>query len=128
MKQSTLEWIEKAEGDWIMAQRAYRARKDPVYDAACFHCQQCAEKYPKAELNEARLAFNKTHDLEDLLTQVLAIEPGQTSLQPQAAFLTNFAVRYRYPGQTATKAQAQQALKDCREVRHAIRTSFGLPV
>jgi HEPN domain-containing protein len=128
MKQSTLEWIEKAEGDWIMAQRAYRARKDPVYDAACFHSQQCVEKYLKAELNEAMMIFNKTHDLEDLLKQVLAVEPGQASLRPQAAFLTNFAVRYRYPGQTATKAQAQQALKDCREMRRVIRAAFGLPV
>lgn len=128
MKQSTLEWVEKAEGDWIMAQRAYRARKDPVYDAACFHCQQCVEKYLKAELNEAMMIFNKTHDLEDLPKQVLAVEPGQASLQPRAAFLTNFAVRYRYPGQTATKAQAQQALKDCREMRRVIRTALGLPV
>jgi HEPN domain-containing protein len=53
MKASTLEWIEKAEGDWDMAQRAYRARKRPNYDAACFHTQQCAEKYLKARRNEA---------------------------------------------------------------------------
>jgi HEPN domain-containing protein len=45
MKISTSEWIEKAEGDWEVGQRAYRARKKPNYDAACFHAQQCAEKY-----------------------------------------------------------------------------------
>jgi hypothetical protein len=48
--------------------------------------------------------------------------------KPEAIFLTDFAVRYRYPGWRATKAQAKQALKDCREVRRVIRTAFGLSV
>jgi len=52
MKASTVEWVEKAEGDWKIAQRAYHARKDPNYDAACFHVQQCVEKYLKARQEE----------------------------------------------------------------------------
>src|SRR5574341_127222 len=127
MKQSTLEWIEKAEDDWIVAQRVYRARKHPVYDAACFHCQQCVEKYLKAELNEAGLIFDKTHDLADLLKQISVVEPSRTNLQAQTDYLTDFAVRYRYPGNKATKAHTQRAIKDCGEVRRVIRTAFGLP-
>lgn len=42
------EWIQKAEGDYATAIREYRARKLPNYDAACFHAQQCVEKYLKA--------------------------------------------------------------------------------
>jgi len=49
MKQRTVEWISKAEGDWTMAQRERRAA-DPVWDGICFHAQQCAEKYIKAWL------------------------------------------------------------------------------
>lgn len=128
MKISTMEWIEKAEGDWDVALRVYRARKKPNYDAACFHAQQCVEKYLKAELNETGLMFGKTHNLLDLLNQIAAVEPSRMALQRQAAFLTDFAVQYRYPGWTATKAQAQQAIKDCREVRRVVRTAFGLPV
>lgn len=41
MKPLTHEWISKAEGDWHSAQRENRARKQPNYDAACFHAQQC---------------------------------------------------------------------------------------
>ena len=44
------EWLKKAEGDWQTANRELRARKNPNYDAVCFHCQQCAEKYLKAYL------------------------------------------------------------------------------
>jgi hypothetical protein len=35
---------------------------------------------------------------------------------------------YRYPGRSATKAGVQEALKNCREVRGAARTGFGLPL
>lgn len=128
MKPSTMEWIEKAEDDWDLAQRAYRARKRTLYDAACFNAQQCVEKYLKAKLNEASLPFDKTHDLLKLLNQAATVEPSWAALQPEAIFLTDFAVLYRYPGRRATKAQAQQAIKDCREVRRVIRTAFGLPV
>ena len=128
MNPSTIEWIEKAEDDWDSAQRLYRVRVRIQYDAACFHAQQCAEKYLKARLNEAGLSFSKTHDLSQLLTQTTAIEPSWAVLQPAAIFLSDFAVRFRYPGRKATKIQAQQAIKDCREMRRIIRTAFGLPV
>lgn len=128
MKQSTVEWVEKAEGDWKIAQRAYRARKDPVYDAACFHCQQCVEKYLKARLNEAGIGFAKTHDLIVLLGTVLPLEPSWTVFQAALVVLNHYAVHYRYPGFTATQIEAKTALKECREIRRIIRTAFGLPV
>jgi len=56
MKASTLEWIEKAEGDWGEVQRAYRARKRPNYDSVGFHAQQCVEKYLKARLSSSKIA------------------------------------------------------------------------
>ena len=37
MQPATNEWREKAEGDYVSAQREYRARKDPNFDAACFN-------------------------------------------------------------------------------------------
>src|SRR5713226_9024734 len=75
MKPITLEWVAKAEGDWDAAQREYRARKRPNYDAACFHAQQCAEKYLKARLCEAAAPFPPTQNLVALLVLVLAHEP-----------------------------------------------------
>ena len=40
MKELTKEWIEKAEGDFRVASREYKTHP-PVYDAVCFHAQQC---------------------------------------------------------------------------------------
>jgi HEPN domain-containing protein len=128
MKQLTLEWIEKAKGDWHDALSRYRARKHPNYDSVCFHTQQCVEKYLKARLEEAGIEFAKTHDLPLLPTLALQIEPSWTVLQPEVAVLSPYAVDFRYPGKWATKADANQAVKYCREIRRVIRTAFGLQV
>lgn len=128
MKPLTAEWIEKAEEDWVSLLRSYRARKDPSYNVACFHAQQCAEKYLKARLVEAGAAFPKTHDLLLLLTLVQPIEPNWGALQPELDTLNKYAIAYRYPGQFATQADAKEAMKDCRTVRQTIRASFSLPV
>jgi len=39
MNALTLEWIDKAEGDFRTATREARVRKPTNYDAACFHCK-----------------------------------------------------------------------------------------
>src|SRR5882762_6573554 len=80
MKPITSEWIAKAEGDFATAQRELGATDHPNYDAVCFHTQQCAEKYLKAFLQEASIAFPRRHDLADLLALALPIEPAWTSL------------------------------------------------
>lgn len=62
MKPITIEWINKAEGDYAVMEREGRVRKHPNFDGVCFHAQQCAEKYLKAWLIEADIDFPKTHD------------------------------------------------------------------
>ncbi|MEK6324576.1 MAG: HEPN domain-containing protein [Acidobacteriota bacterium] len=74
MKPTTLEWIDKAEGDFATAQVSYRTRRLPNPDAVCFHSQQCVEKYLKARLDEAGLVIPRTHNLFALLTLILPIE------------------------------------------------------
>ena len=128
MKPITDEWIVKAEEDWISMLRSYRARKDPSYNVACFHAQQCAEKYLKARLVEAGTAFPRTHDLLFLLSLVLPVEPSWGALQPELDTMNKYAIAYRYPGQDATKTDAKEAVKECRRVREIIRITFGLPV
>jgi len=65
MNPLTREWVSKAEGDFATAERELRARKQPNLDAACFHAQQCAEKYLKAFLQEKGIPFGKTHNLAE---------------------------------------------------------------
>ena len=126
MNPLTLEWVNKAEGDFASAGRELRARKDPNYDSACFHAQQCAEKYIKARLVEANIPCRRSHDLLMLLSLILPIEPTWQSIVPQLTVLTTFAVDYRYPGMTADKAIGKQAYVCCGEVRQLIRDALIL--
>lgn len=128
MKPITREWINKAEGDWTAANLLFRARRTANYDATCFHAQQCAEKYLKARLDEAGVAAGKTHDLVKLLSLILPVEPSWSVLQQDLIVLTDFAVDYRYPGSSAKRADAKDAVQRCRNVRVVIRNSFGLKV
>src|SRR3954471_5435514 len=57
------EWVDKADADFRSAQRLLRARKDPDFDGAFFHSQQCVEKLIKASLIRKRIVPPKTHDL-----------------------------------------------------------------
>lgn len=126
MRPITREWIDKAEGDWATTRREMRVRKEPNYDAVCFHAQQCAEKYLKARLQEANIPFSKTHDLVKLLKTVLAVEPSWNVLETALIPLADFAVEYRYPGISATRAEAKIAVAHCGTVRRVVRRVFGL--
>jgi HEPN domain-containing protein len=126
MKPLTREWVEKAEGDFLVATQIMRRRKRRVYDAACFHCQQTMEKYFKARLFEAGLPFPKTHDLAVLLNLLLPVEPLWKSYESAVKELTEYAVSFRYPGEHATLAEAKRALKHCRSLRAEMRRSLRL--
>ena len=126
MKQRTTEWINKAEGDWRMAQREIQVA-DPVWDGICFHAQQCAEKYIKAFLEEHMLAFQKTHDLVGLVDLGSGLLPELDPLRPQLAHLSTFGIATRYPGAQADRQAATEALRTAEEARTVVRAKLGLP-
>lgn len=128
MKAATQEWIDKAEGDWTSAGREIRARKAPNHNDACYHCQQCAEKYLKARLQEASLVVPRTHHLPGLLALILPVEPSWSVLSAELLKLDDYGTDFRYPGRDATKADAQEAYGCCRTVREVARRNFGLPL
>jgi len=126
MNPSTLEWVEKAEADFYSAQREYRARKRPNFDAACFFAQQCVEKYLKARLTEAGVAFPRTHDLETLLDLVAPLQPQWEIMRGSLAGLSSFAANFRYPGESATRDMARIAVNDATDMRQRFRCDMGL--
>jgi len=126
MKPITAEWVAKAEGDFAMMERECQVEKDPNYDGICFLGQQCAEKYLKARLCEADIAFSKIHDLVALLEQILGVESGWETFREDLAYLSDFAVAFRYPGESADRNSALDAQRRCRRFRSAARKVLGL--
>lgn len=125
MRAMTVEYVNKAEEDLVIA-RAGASLPKPVHDPVCFHCQQCAEKYLKALLQEAGLPVPHTHNLSDLRELILPHHAEVRPLRRGLDMLTRFAVLPRYPMFDASKRQAQAALRWAVRVRAVCRPLLGL--
>ena len=118
-------WAERAEEDFILARTALR-RKQPLTYGACFHAQQCAEKYMKALLISKGADFPKTHDL--LMLNGLCSSSG-IFLEINSKHLntlTDYAVRTRYPGNDPTVDDSKEALELAKLIRTFARKYLGL--
>src|SRR5215218_8316330 len=120
MKKLTREWVQKAEADYRGARQLAPSRP-PAHDLVCFHCQQAAEKYLKALLEEQGLLVPRTHNLEDLLSRLVLTHPCLSSLRRGCKYLNRFAVDARYPGFRTIKRQATSALRWAGRIRREAR-------
>ncbi len=118
MKPMTTEWIAKAQGDFAVMQREIAVDQNPNYDAVCFHAQQCCEKYTKALLFENGVSFGKIHDLVALLESAIKFLPEIEEFREDMAYLTDFSVNFRYPGEFSRcynrKGRLQQMFQICK--------------
>jgi HEPN domain-containing protein len=101
-------------------------RQEKFHDELCFHCQQSAEKYLKALLEELGATIPKTHNLLVLLQLLVGGHAVLRSFRRGLDFLTRFAVATRYPGDWASKRQAAAAMRWATRVRAACRPILGL--
>jgi len=120
------EWVSKAEGDYLVAQREFRVRRNPNYDAISFHCQQLVEKYIKAFLYQKKVDFPKTHNLIELLELCLPLDTSFELQRDLLLQLDRYGVRYRYPGISADKEDAQFALHAAKVLRSFLRAKLKL--
>jgi HEPN domain-containing protein len=118
-------WVEKAEEDFVLARSALR-RKKPLVAGACFHAQQCAEKYMKALLVSKKAGFPMTHDLL-MLNNLCSAAGIFLEIDPKLLnTLADFAVRTRYPGEEPTLDDAKEAMEITRSVRAFARRFLGI--
>ena len=74
------------------------AADPPDPEGALFHCQQSAEKALKGFLTWHDVPFRRTHELDELGQQCVALDQTLGSLVEQADSLTKYASMFRYPG------------------------------
>ena len=94
------------------------------WEAACFHSQQCAEKYLKAFLQERGIKFEKIHNLIRLLQQCSQVDGTFELIRVHLETLNTYAVDIRYPRVIATKEEARDALKTVKDIRAFIRAKL----
>lgn len=116
------EWVLKAENDLVTAIQVLKLGRRSPTDTACFHAQQCVEKYLKALLVNHGRDFPRTHDLRALLALLpLAARPDLTP--EEQALLTRYATITRYPGDydPILLAEARTAVRIARRARRQVR-------
>ncbi len=120
-----LAWVARAEEDYTVA-RACLRRKKALTSSACFHAQQCVEKYLKGTLMARGQVFPKTHDLLALSTLCAQASIFLEVTPDQLATLSSYAVQVRYPGDNPTLEEAKEALEIAKAVRRSMRKLLGL--
>jgi len=126
MNELTSEWVVKAEEDFDSAHTLLHSVENPLANAASFHCQQCAEKYLKAFLQEHRVRFERTHNLAALLDLCLKLDPDFENLREDLASLEGYAVAIRYPGMGVPAELAEKAFKETERARGFVRRKLGI--
>ena len=117
------QWVEKAGSDlWIASLAVKHAGANRPLDGVCFHAQQCAEKYLKALLTWQKVAFPRTHEIEELISRLSDRNRPELTTEEQR-ILTRFATVTRYPGDydPITLTEARQAVTLARRVRRQVR-------
>ncbi len=118
-------WAASAEEDFILARTALQ-RKQPLVSGACFHAQQCAEKYMKALLLSKSADFPKTHDLL-MLNNLCSAAGIFLEIDPKHLnTLSDYAVRTRYPGEGPNADDAKEAIELAKVVRALAKKFLGL--
>lgn len=118
--QDSRAWMEKAALDL----RAARALLDAgIVSSALFHCQQAAEKSLKAFLTWHGTPFRRVHDLEEIGSLCVSIEPALAGIVRSAEPLTAYAWKLRYPGEpyAPPASEAEAGLEIARLVFDEIR-------
>jgi HEPN domain-containing protein len=99
------DWLKKAERDLHIARIAV---KELIYEDACFHAQQAAEKALKALYIKQKNALKKIHDLTALGKEVNA--PNEIILLCNDLNPYYIATRYPGPDEPIEKEEAQEVV------------------
>ena len=115
-------WLSKAELDLKAAGHEVSAPAEALWGDVMFHAQQAAEKSMKAFLAWHDVPFRKTHNLEELGRQCVALDTTLGPVADQAAPLTEYAWKFRYPG--AMNPTARERKKRSRQPGTFSRASW----
>ena len=117
----TRAWLSKAALD-LRAAEHERTAIPPLTGDMVFHAQQLVEKSLKAFLSWHDRPFRKTHSLVELGQQCTQLHPDLETILQEAAPLTEYAWKFRYPGEEEEPAlqEADAALAKARRVFHTI--------
>jgi HEPN domain-containing protein len=116
-------WLAKADLDLRAADLELATPEAGLWGDVAFHAQQAAEKSLKAFLALHDEPFRKTHSIEEIGRACAAIDASLEDLVDGAAPLTEYAWKFRYPGDASepSREEAERAVAVARRLVQAIR-------
>ena len=96
--EDTRAWLAKGRED-LQAARRLLSPPRRLSNSALFHCQRAVEKALKGFLAWHDVPFRKTHNLLEIGSACVAIDPTLQEVIDLAAPLTEYAWKFRYPGE-----------------------------
>jgi HEPN domain-containing protein len=113
----TSAWLRRASQDMRAAAHGLRA-DPPLLDDVVFHCQQAVEKSLLGFLVWHQREHPQTHDIAMIGRDCTEIDPTLQLLIQQAAPLSDYAWKYRYPSDEETPSHAETS--EAMNVTHAV--------
>ena len=119
--EETRGWFGKAAADLRMAALALDA-EPPLLGHVVFDAQQAAEKSIKGFLVWHNQVFRRTHAIEEIGQQALAIDRSLEPMIDHAVPLSEYAWRFRYPRDPSdpSRDEAVSALAIARELHREL--------
>ena len=117
------DWFEKADQDFEMAHRAL-GPEQPLPEMACYHAQQCTEKYLKGYLIAHSVPFRFVHDLIYLMQLCIARNPTFEKLMPAVEILNEYGATMRYPMEGSVEPDietAREAIRLAEQIATLVR-------
>ncbi len=114
-------WFVKARGD-LRAATVDMSAEPPLLEDALFHAQQAVEKTLKGFLAWHDRPARRTHNLVELGGLCAEIDVSLETLLRRVAPLSEYAWRYRYPGELGepSASEAEEALALAGQVVEAV--------
>lgn len=119
-------WFRKADSDLRTAE--YAATDDDLLEIACYHAQQCAEKYLKGYLVSKQVPFKFVHELAYLVRLCMNADQEFSRLLDPAAELQDYATDVRYPAEEmawVSREEAQEALQRATRIRDFVLSKLS---
>lgn len=113
-------WLSRARLDLKAAR--HEMSDEALWGDVLFHAQQAAEKSMKAFLAWHDTPFRKTHNLEEIGAKCVALDATLAGVVELAAPLSEYAWRFRYPGdyQEPERDETESALATASRVYDGI--------
>jgi len=125
MREVAIGWVKKAEEDYKAIKILLGANEFPP-SVVGFHAQQCVEKYLKAFLVDHGAKPPRIHDLVELNSRCVEIDPNFKGISDSLHILNPFSIGIRYPDFETDVEEAREAVKNAEKVRDFVRKKLGV--